>query len=109
MANQFIIVGADGITCEHTPINTIVGSVAENPIIIVNPNYHRHVEMPDKLNIMKNAVLFNEQDNINKLITTTLQQKQFSRNYHKMYSECFYSPDKSGTIDPLQFIKDLLK
>jgi len=83
--------------------------ITGNPIIIVNPNYHKQVEMPDKLNIMRNAVLFNEQDSINKLITTTLQQKQFSRNYHKMYSECFYTPDNSDVTDSLKFIKNLLK
>lgn len=83
--------------------------ITENPIIIINPNYSKHIKMPDNLNIMKNAVLFNEQDNINKLIATTLLEKQFSKNYHKMYSDCFYTPYKSNVINPIIFVKNLLK
>jgi len=83
--------------------------ITENPIIIINPNYDKHIKMPDNLNIMKNAVLFNEQNNINKLIETSLLEKQFSRNYHKMYSDCFYTPDKSDVINPIIFVKNLLK
>ena len=81
--------------------------ITENPIIVINPNYGKQIEMPDNLNIMKNSVLFNEQDNINNLIEKTLEEKKFSCNYHQMYTNCFFMPEKKETINAIEFIKNL--
>ena len=81
--------------------------ITKNPIIIVNPNYDKQIEMPDEMDIMKNSVIFNETDNINNIITQTLREKKFSRNYNKMFENCFYTPNQADVKDAISFLKEL--
>jgi len=81
--------------------------ITENPIIIIHPNYGRQIEMPDNLNIMKNSVIFNKQDNISSLIIQALEEKKYSIKYHKMYTDCFYTPNENDVVDAIDFINKL--
>jgi len=81
--------------------------ITEKPIIIIDPKYNKQVEMPENLDIMKNSVIFNENDNICNLISKTLKEKKFSRNYYQMYKSCFYTPEQTDVIDAIKFIKNI--
>ena len=83
--------------------------ITENPIIIINPNYGKQVEMPDNLDIMKNSILFNDKDNITELITKALDERKYSRNYHKMYKDCFFTPEEHDVHNAVEFLKNLIK
>ena len=81
--------------------------ITENPIIIIHPNYGRQIEMPDNLNIMKSAVIFNEHDDINSLIATALKEKRYSQNYYNMYSDCFFTLVEDEVVDAIDFLVKL--
>ena len=83
--------------------------ITENPIIIIHPKYGKQVEMPDNLNIMKNSIIFNENDDICSLISKTLREKKYSRKYHQMYEDCFYTPQQTNVIKAIEFIKNIIK
>lgn len=77
------------------------------PIIIINPNYDKRVEMPTELDIMKNAVIFNETDKINDVISTTLKEQKFAKNYDKMFEDCFYTSNQKDVKDAISFLEKL--
>ena len=81
--------------------------ITGNPIVIVNSNYKKQVEMPDEMDIMKNSVIFNETDNINNIITQTLREQKFSKNYDKMFANCFFTPSQVNVINAISFLKEI--
>ena len=81
--------------------------ITENPIIIIDPKYGQQIEMPDHLNIMKNSVIFQQSDDINQLIATSLAERQYAKNYAKMYADCFYTTTQPEVKNALEFVQNL--
>ncbi|MCK4956312.1 MAG: CDP-glycerol glycerophosphotransferase family protein [Candidatus Cloacimonetes bacterium] len=81
--------------------------VSQKPIIIINPNYDKRVEMPAEMDIMKNSVIFNETDNINQVIAQTLKEQKYSKNYNKMFADCFYVPSQTDVKNAISFLKEI--
>ncbi|OFX88355.1 MAG: hypothetical protein A2W99_07745 [Bacteroidetes bacterium GWF2_33_16] len=64
--------------------------VTKKPIIIAKHDYQRIIKMPDNMNIMKNASIFDEEKNdIVDLIKKNLSKPSYD--VEKMFESCFYN------------------
>ncbi len=83
--------------------------VTKNPIIIVDVNYKKLVKMPKELDIMQNALIFKNGDDILRIIRKGFEQKElFEDKYGKMFANTFYLQNQNDVKNPITFIKDLL-
>lgn len=77
--------------------------VTKKPILIAKHNYDRVIKMPDSMNIMKNADIFDdEKDNIVDLIKRNLSEPAYD--VEKMFENCFYTSN-----DITENIADIIK
>ena len=58
---------------------------------------------------MQNALIFNKDDFILKIIEKGFEQKElFKKKYNEMFANTFYLPGQPAVKNPISFIKDLL-
>lgn len=78
--------------------------ITKNPVIIAKHDYERMIKMPDEMNIMKNASIYDEQkDDIIELIRKNLSKPNYD--VDKMYNNCFYNSND----DSIEIIAKELK
>lgn len=63
--------------------------VTKKPIIIAQHGYQKYIKMPDSMNIMKNASIYDEKGDIIDLIKKNLQKPNYD--VDEMFKNCFYN------------------
>jgi len=81
--------------------------ITGNPIIVVNAQYKKLHHMPDAMNIMTLADVFQEEDDIVQMIADNLASDRKRAQYRQMLETCFYFNDGQSTQRAMDFIASL--
>ena len=82
--------------------------IMEKPIIIAKNDFENRHKMPMEMDIMQNADLFDEKDNILKMVDDNLDNPRFIDTYRKMTEASFYVQG-SAVQRSVDFINNLMK
>lgn len=81
--------------------------IANKPIIIAKNDYHDLHNMPDNMDIMNYAAIFDGSGDIVKLIEAGLKATEYKKKYRQLLNSCFYFNDGHSVDRALKFIKNL--
>ena len=83
--------------------------ITVKPIIIIKTDYNNLHQMPDDMNIMKHADIYDGSQDILKMVIDNLLNQQYRNDYKKLLNNCFYFNDGKSTERAVKFIEEVKK
>ena len=81
--------------------------ITNKPIIVAKNEYKDLHKMPDKMDIMNYATIYDGSQDILKLIGDSLANPKYKDEYKKLLDNCFYFNDGTSVNRAIEFIKSL--
>ncbi|MDO9576720.1 MAG: CDP-glycerol glycerophosphotransferase family protein [Candidatus Cloacimonadales bacterium] len=81
--------------------------ITKKPLIIIRNDFPNLHNMPDEMNIMKHVSLFDNSQNMVKLIKENLENQDTEKIMNELLFNCFYFNDGKSTNRAIEFIKSL--
>jgi len=83
--------------------------ITGEPMIIVQNDFQQRHNMPDNMDIMKHVDIYDESQNILKMINDNLQTQKYKDDYKVLLDSCFYSTDGHCVDKTVAFLDNLKK
>ncbi len=99
MASDIMISDTSSILYEYL--------ITGKPIIVAKNNYKELHKMPDEMNIMKYAGIYDGSQDILKMVKENLLNQPYKNDYKKMLNSCFYYNDGKSVERAVNLLKSI--